>query len=192
MMLPALVIFILLFCRLSLAAVPTNAALIELEGTVVVSRSGSPAWDAAYTNQMLFPGDRLRTLERSRAVVRLSDFSLLRLSELTHIQIPAPTSRRSGFHLLRGLLYFFHRDKLGVMPVTTPTAYAVVLGTEFTVVVEEDGSTRLTLLEGSVEMTNQFGSVTLKTGEAAEAGPALAPRKTPSLPAINAIQWVIY
>lgn len=193
MMLPALVIFVLLLGRLCAGTgEASSAALIEFEGGVVVSRSGSPAWDAGYTNQALFPGDRLRTLERSRAVVRLSDLSLLRLAELTHIQIPPPSSRRSGFHLLRGLLYFFHRDKPGVMPVTTPTAYAVVLGTEFTVAVEQDGSTRLTLIEGSVEMTNQFGGVTLNSGEAAQAGPASAPRKTPSLSAINAIQWVLY
>jgi hypothetical protein len=83
-----------------------NATLIEIEGRAVVSRSGSVAWDPAYTNQVLFPGDRLRTLERSRAVVRLSDLSLLRLSELSHIQIPDTTARRGGFNLLRGLIYF--------------------------------------------------------------------------------------
>src|SRR5687768_7809266 len=173
----------------SAPAEPSPAVLIELEGGAVISRTGSAAWDRAYTNQMLFPGDRLRTLERSRAVVRLSDLSLLRLAELSHIQIPEATSRRGGFNLLRGLLYYFHRDRPGVMPVTTPTAYAVVLGTEFTVAVDEDGSTRLTLIEGSVEMTNQFGGVTLKNGETAQAGPASAPMKTPSLPAMNAIQW---
>jgi tetratricopeptide (TPR) repeat protein len=170
----------------------TNALLIEMEGRVVVSRSGSVAWDPAYTNQALFPGDRLRTMERSRAVVRLSDLSLLRLSELSHIQIPDTTTRRGGFHLLRGLIYFFHRDKPGVMPVTTPTAYAVVLGTEFTVEVTEDGSTRLTLFEGTIDVTNQFGRVALKGGEGAHAGPASAPARTPHLQGLQPIQWVLY
>ena len=110
-----------------MAEVTTNVLLVELEGKAVIARRGSAAWDPAYTNQMLFPGDRLRTLERSRAVVRLSDLSLLRLSELTHIQIPEATTRRGGFNLIRGLLYFFLRDKPGVMPVTTPTACAVVV-----------------------------------------------------------------
>ena len=182
----------LLFCRLCAGATTTNVVLIELEGGAVVSRVGSAAWDPAYTNQMLFPGDRLRTLERSRAVVRLSDLSLLRLSELTHIQIPTATSRRGGFNLLRGLLYFFHRDKPGVMPVTTPTAYAVVLGTEFTVAVAEDGSTRLDLIEGAVEMTNQFGGITLNSGDAAQTMLGSPPVKPPALPAINTIQWVLY
>src|SRR5688572_10032272 len=170
----------------------TNAMVIEIEGRVVVSRSGSVAWDPAHTNQLLFPGDRLRTMERSRAVVRLSDLSLLRLSELSHIQIPEPTARRGGFNLLRGLIYFFHRDKLGVMPVTTPAAYAVVLGTEFTVEVTDDGTTRLTLFEGTIDMTNRFGRVALKSGESAQAGPASAPVRTPRLEAFQPIQWVLY
>src|SRR5437867_10614740 len=135
-----LLIFALLCQTCAGADLANNAVLIELEGRAVLSRTGSAAWDPAYTNQVLFSGDRLRTLDRSRAVVRLSDLSLLRLSELTHIQIAGATSRRGGFNLQRGLLYFFHRDKPGVMPVTTPTAYAVVLGTEFTVAVAEDGS----------------------------------------------------
>jgi tetratricopeptide (TPR) repeat protein len=93
---------------------------------------------------------------------------------------------------LRGLIYFFHRDKPGVMPVTTPTAYAVVLGTEFTVEVTEDGSTRLTLFEGTIDMTNRLGRVALKSGESAQADPVSAPVKTPRLEGLQPIQWVLY
>ena len=170
----------------------TNAMLVELEGRVVLSRKGSLDWGPAQAEQVLFPGDRLRTLERSRAVVRLSDLSLLRLSELSHIQLPEATSRRGGFNLLRGVLYFFHRDKPGVMPVTTPTAYAVVLGTEFTVEVSEEGDTRLSLIEGTVQMTNDAGGLTLASGETALATVGSAPIRTPSLTAMNVIQWVLH
>jgi len=170
----------------------TNAVLLEIEGKVVISRAGTPAWDPAHTNQVLFPGDRLRTLERSRVVVRLSDLSLLRLSELTHIQIPPPTNRRGGFNLQRGVLYYFHRDKPGVMPVTTPSAYAVVLGTEFTLAVAEDGTTRLDLIEGTVGISNQLGGLELTSGESATAAPAMPPHKSPALNATAAIQWVLH
>lgn len=178
------------FCAVGVEA--TNAVLLEIEGRAVISRAGSASWVAGHTNQVLFPGDRLRTLERSRAVVRLSDLSLLRLAELSHIQIPAATSRRGGFNLQRGLLYYFHRDQPGVMPVTTPTAYAVVLGTEFTVAVSEDGSTRLTLIEGTVEMSNEFGALTLRSGQAGSAGPGAAPVAMPAVNTARAIQWVLY
>src|SRR5688572_20108364 len=55
-----------------------DAVLVELEGTVEVSRAGSPLWDPARMNQPLLPGDRVRTGDRSRAVVRLLDKTVLR------------------------------------------------------------------------------------------------------------------
>jgi tetratricopeptide (TPR) repeat protein len=178
--------------RQCMAAEVTEAVLLEIEGNVMVSRSGASTWGPAYTNQALFPGDRMRTLERSRAVIRLSDLSLLRLSELTHIQLPEPTNRRGGIHLQRGLFYYFHRDKPGVMPVTTPTAYAVVLGTEFTVEVTDDDSTRLNLIEGVVGVTNEVGGIEIRTGEAASVNAGSAPTRAPALNAQGAIQWVLY
>src|SRR5436190_5083051 len=71
--------------------VPTTApyAIIELEGTVEVSRAGSPLWDPARVDQPLLPGDRVRTGDRSRAVVRLSDRTLIRKGPRTLIEIPA-------------------------------------------------------------------------------------------------------
>jgi tetratricopeptide (TPR) repeat protein len=171
------------------SAATTNAVLLELEGQVQVARADSQAWQSASTNQVLRPRDQVRTLERSRAVVRLSNLSTVRLGPLSMVRIP---EERSGISLLRGLLYYFHRDKPGAFPVQMPSAYAVILGTEFTVEVAENGTTRLTLIDGSVEMTNQFGRVTLTNGEAALAEPNAAPRKTPAVEAVNVIQWVLY
>ena len=171
------------------AAQKTNAVLVELEGQVTVSRNDSQAWDPAYTNQVLFPGDRIRTMDRSRAVVQLSDLSTLRLGSQSFVVIP---EERSGLNLLRGFLYYFHRDKPGTLPVQTPSAYAVILGTEFTLEVDDNGATRLTLIDGKVEMTNQFGGVSLTSGEAATAQPNAAPVKVPALEAANVIQWVLY
>src|SRR6266581_8433437 len=53
------------------------ALIVEIEGTVEISRAGSPLWDVARLNQPLLPGDRVRTGDRSRAVVRLSDKTVL-------------------------------------------------------------------------------------------------------------------
>src|SRR5436853_7846336 len=50
----------------------SQPAILELEGTVQVSRGGTMVWDPAYTNQLLQVSDWVRTGERSRAVVRLS------------------------------------------------------------------------------------------------------------------------
>ncbi len=123
------------------AARPTKGrtSVVEIEGTVQVSRAGSNSWEPAQTNQWLQASDRLRTGERSRAVIRLSDLTTKRLGEQTIIQIPPASPRGAGFNLLKGLLYYFHRDKPGVFPVQTPSAYAVVLGTEFAISVADNG-----------------------------------------------------
>jgi len=139
------------------SAQPTNAVILELEGQAEVARAGSTAWRVAQAGQVLFPGDQFRIGERSRAVVRLSDLSHLRLGHGAYIQIPQASPRRSGIRLLRGLLYFFHRDRRGEFPVHTPSLSAGILGTEFAISVTAQGATRLQLIDGELEMSNAFG-----------------------------------
>ena len=105
----------------------TNAAVIEVEGTVDWARAGTFDWSTAVTNQRLSPGDRLRTGERSRAVVRFSPLATLRMGELGLIEVPKPEAEDSGFSFRRGLFYFFHRDNLrlpatGLFATDQPTS----------------------------------------------------------------------
>ncbi len=167
----------------------TNPVIVlEWEGRVEVSPAGSDRWLPAQTNQFLQAGDRLRTDARSRATVRLSDLTTYRMGELSVLQI-AP--KRNGFQLFRGILYFFHRDKPDEFEIRTPTAYAVIRGTEFNIRVAEDETTTLSLLDGEVEMTNRFGQLTLGTGQSAATAPGQAPAAL-RLQAINVIQWCLY
>src|SRR5438105_11435135 len=169
----------------------TNATVLEMEGTVEIAKWRTAAWERAETNRMLLPGDRLRTGERSRAVLRLSNLSTLRLGEFSLIEIPGP-EETGGFNFRRGLFYFFHRDKPATLPVRTPAMVAVIRGTEFNLVVEENGRTTLSLLEGAVEMSNQVGQITLNSGVEGSAEPGQAPRKTAVVNAVNIIQWALY
>ena len=166
--------------------------LLELEGQVEVSRAGAPVWVAAHSNQVLLPGDQLRVLGRSRAVIRWSDLTLSRLEESSFIQIPDPAKRRPIINLLRGALYFFHRDKPGVFPIGTPTMSAVIRGTEFNLEVAEDGTSTVSLFDGEVVMTNEFGQLSLSSGEAGIAPPGRAPARTAVIEAQNVIQWCLY
>ena len=167
---------------------PAAAAVLEWEGRVEVSLADENRWTAVQTNQVLRAGDRLRTGERSRATVRLSDLSTYRLGALSLLQI-APKS--NGFTLLRGLLYFFHRDKPGEYEIRTPTAYAVIRGTEFNLEVADDQTTILSLLDGVVELTNAGGGLKLVSGQAAVAAPGQPPTLA-ILQAVNVIQWCLY
>src|SRR6185503_20956806 len=95
------------------AAAQTNAPtpvltkqviVIEMEGIVEVMRAGASNWDTVDTNHnVLHAGDRLRTGERSRAVVRLSTLTPFRLGERSVLQVPE-LEKRTILEMLKGAL----------------------------------------------------------------------------------------
>src|SRR5256885_7270230 len=172
----------------------TNITILMIEGSAEIMRSGASVWDDAHTGQNLYPGDRIRTGERSRITLRWSDQSIVHVNELSDLQIQpvSPTTKKSGFSLWQGMLYFFHRDKPADLQVNTRTASAAVRGTEFNLDAEENGRTILTLLDGTVELSNNRGQVSLQSGDQGIAEPGQAPRKTAVINTINVIQWALY
>jgi tetratricopeptide (TPR) repeat protein len=182
----------------NLAAAPgpvSVAVVVQTQGQVEIARAGAVVWDEAHTNQLLYPDDQLRTAEAARATIRMSDQSLVRVGELSHVRMPPAARERSAFELLRGLIYFFHRDRPGDYEIRTRTVSAIVRGTEFSVQFgEADGTTLLSLFDGAVEMTNEFGGLALQSGQQAIAEPGKAPRLT-SLVTVQdprLIQWCLY
>src|SRR6266705_4772478 len=85
---PALVFIALLTAPIN-AQTPggQSATLLTKEGKVEFALKGTLQWNPAQTNQSLKFGDQVRTGLRSRATIRMSDLSVLRLNELTTIEI---------------------------------------------------------------------------------------------------------
>lgn len=178
--------------RIAAAPAITNAVVVEMEGAVEVARGVGALWQRAQTNQVLLPGDRLRTGEKSRAVVRFTALDTVRLGEFSTIAIPGAEQKESGFSLMRGILYFLHRDKPSSQPVRTPSGLAVIRGTEFVIAVAENGRSEVSVLDGKVELSNASGQLALVTGDAGAMEIGQAPRRTPALNAANVIQWALY
>ena len=169
------------------------AVIVSIEGKVEVSRAGQATWQAAQTNMLLQVGDRIRTGIRSRAMVRLSNQSVMRINELTVIMLPAPPAgARNSIELQNGSTYLFSRDPANQTQFRTPVASGAIRGTEFHLAVGPDGATDLALLDGEVDLGNQFGQVVLKSGEQGTVKPGQAPAKTALVEAINIIQWCLY
>src|SRR5262245_15244470 len=101
-----------------------KSLLLSVEGRVEVARSGSLQWAPGAANQELMVGDRVRTGLKSRATLRLSDLSVLRLNQLTVLEIrpPQSTGEKAGLDLKGGSTYFFNRDRPGSTGFQTPTA----------------------------------------------------------------------
>jgi tetratricopeptide (TPR) repeat protein len=178
------------------AQTPENtvgAALLSKENIVDVASSGG-SWTSATVGQPLVAHDRLRTGEDSRAAVRMTDLSVLRIDELTTIEITPPTtaSDKPSLNVDKGAAYFFSREKSREMKVETPAANGAMRGTEFVVAVAANGSTTVTMLDGEVELSNAQGSLVVSTGEQAKVDVGGAPRKTAVLEAINSVQWCLY
>ena len=170
-----------------------GAALIEKENLVEVELRGTP-WKSANLGAQLNVADRLRTGELSRAAIRFTDLSVLRVDELTNLQIvpPANPSAQRELEVERGGAYFFSRQKGNELQIRTPSANGALRGTEIAVRVGAGGQTTMTVYEGEVEMANPQGTLLLKSGEQGEAEIGKPPRKTAVIDAKNIIQWCLY
>ncbi|MEI6872208.1 MAG: FecR domain-containing protein, partial [Verrucomicrobiota bacterium] len=171
----------------------SDATLIEKENLVEIGLRGTP-WKSANLGAQLNVADRLRTGELSRAAIRFTDLSVLRIDELTNLQIvpPANPSAQQELEVEHGGAYFFSRQKGNELQIRTPSANGALRGTEFAVRVGTGGHTTMTVYEGEVEMANPHGTLLLKSGEQGEAEIGKPPRKTAVIDARNIIQWCLY
>ena len=177
-------------------ATANEIRILEIQGVVEIMPVGAKNWLLTPTNQVLHPGDKLRTGDNSRTTVRWTDQSVVPFGPLTELEILAPETpdSLSGLHLLRGIAFFFHRDKPGRIRVLTHGANASVEGTEF--VIEAAGTegeqSRLSVIDGKVRWENAQGTIVLTNNQQAEIEPGQAPRQTAGLVANNLLQWCFY
>ena len=173
----------------------------ESESAVVLSRENqvdsvrlSAAWRPVTVGQHLIWHDRIRTGEDSRAALRMSDSSIMRIDEFFEGEIlPSATAgTKPTLDVKQGTGYFFSREKSREINIKTPAANGAIRGTEFLVTVAANGHTAITMFDGEVEMSNAQGSVIVRSGERAEADPGQKPTKTAVIMTINLIQWCLY
>lgn len=159
-----------------------------------VALAGTDRWAEARTNQTLRVGDQIRTGFRSRATVRLSDLTVKKMDQLTTLQIQPPrtANNKPVLDLKSGATYFLGRDKPTETEFRTPQTSGAILGTEFALVVTEDGRTEITMLDGTVRLFNDQGELEVTRGEQGTVRQGQAPTKAPVIDAIRIIQWSLY
>ncbi len=184
----------MLFAQTPVSKPKAESQLLTVEGTVQVMPVGGTGWVMGQTNLPLHIGDRLRTGARSRATVRLSDLTVLRVNELTTLQIRAPQQpgKQSMLDLSSGSAYFLSREKPAEQEFRTPLTSGAIRGTEFNIAVADDGRTVVTLIDGQVSLSNTLGQVDMGSGEQGIVDPGKPPVKTAMIEAINIIQWCLY
>jgi len=149
------------------AKVKGAAALASLVGDVQV-QSGSGAWQAAQEGAVLAPGDSVRTAAGSKARLVLEDGSLLVVGELSVFSLKSldadygASRSTSDFTLSSGAVRVVVEKKLtagSAFSIETPTAVAGVRGTDFSVELNDEEITTVTVFEGQVEVGNILQSI---------------------------------
>lgn len=192
-----LVVCGLLTSLISLAA-QTNTApdalLLTTEGKVEWQGIGRADWAPAVTNQAFQAREKIRTGLRSRATARLANQTVVRMNQLTTVEIqpPAQNNQRSLIDFKEGAAFFYNRESGAQNSFRTPTASGAIRGTEFHLAVDALGNTVLTMLDGEVDLSNELGEVKLLSGEQGVVEAGKPPRKTAVLNAVNIIQWALY
>src|SRR2546423_8370086 len=172
--------------------------IVAVTADVEGSAKGGTDWIFTQTGQVLKPGYRLRTGTNSHVVLRWPDDSTVRFGELTEVEIlpPRAQSAESGLHLFSGIFSFFHPRKRSDLYTITRGSVAGIKGTEFVMRVDTVNnveSTTLYVIDGSVELTNEFGAVSVNNGQQAVANVGQAPELlTAGFNANNILQWCFY
>jgi tetratricopeptide (TPR) repeat protein len=179
---------------LTFAATPCDPWIAKMEsvqGNVEVRRAGQTQWQPARLNDTYCPGDRIQVGERSRADIYLASQSVLRLNQSTTITLGGVREERTSLiELVRGALYFFSRLPRN-LEFATAFVNAGVEGTEGLITVDA-GRATVSIFEGKVLASNQFGQFSLTSGQSAVAEQGKAPVLTVVVRPRDAVQWAFY
>lgn len=174
------VVLLLVFCTSTVAhADATSGTLVARQGDVRVMLPGA-AEAAAQEGQALPPGTHVRTGVGGSAEVRFADGSVLKMESDSQLQLSAVNRAAKK----TAIVMFFGRIWSKVMraggdattfDIKTPNATCGVRGTEFTTMVANDGSARVSVQDGQVVVAGDASSAQvgpLQQVEASDGGVA--------------------
>jgi hypothetical protein len=152
----------------ALSAGQPVGSVIAVSGKVSLFSSGADKSKDIRLGQPLYAGDRLKTGANGRAGLVLSDGTQLKVNYNTDITLrdkdtKGKASERGigSIKLSLGELWAKVVKKNSRLEFDTPSAVAAVKGTEPILNVDEAGTLCAKLREGSLELSNSGGSLTL-------------------------------
>ncbi len=183
----------ILIAQLAVTQAADNTATLVSKVNVVDFSKPNGAWSGAEVGQSLATHDRLRTGEDSRAAAKLGDATMLRIDELTTIEIlpPKDASGKATLDVKQGSTYFFSREKSREINFQTPAANGAIRGTEFLLTVTPQHRTLVAMLSGEVELSDSAGRMVLGKGDQGEAEPGQSETKGDIRNAMNSVQWYL-
>ena len=165
-----------------------NAVVVYATGDVQVKRAGLRSYGELKVNDLLYPGDVIKTGARSRAGLVTKGGADIRLNENSDFEM-APGSRvRELIRLGGGQLWTRMLHKMAKINVRTPSAVCAVRGTEADI--EQRGLLTVKVYEGHVDVQNSIGKQTLTAGQMTTvAGANAAPNAPKKMGGQDAGKW---
>ncbi len=140
-------------------------------GVTEIKRHNSDTWVPARNSQSLFEGDELRTHDGGRCELMLERGTrLIRMESNSSLVVPMIPKKVGRWEVIKGRFWILIEELLtGKVEIRTPNAIAGVKGTEFEIIVEEDGTSIFNVIDGVVEVSdiNETKTVTVNAGETA-------------------------
>ncbi|MBI2251183.1 MAG: FecR domain-containing protein [Armatimonadetes bacterium] len=176
--------------------------VVKVTGNVESQKSNETDWKAIWQSRMLKDGDKARTMEESRAKIRLADQSVLTIGSNTIVEMSkfkiTPQSRIAQFKLWAGKIRLKVEEFLGKdskVEVTTPNAVLAARGTDFFVEQEKvskqglGGNTVVIVFDGVVSAQIGAQAVEIPAGQMGTIGAYgvfVAPMPTANVQAVIA------
>lgn len=175
-------------CALARAADPA-AQIVSVEGRGEYREAAQTAWRPAAIRQALFATDFVRTLDVSKMALVFSDRTQLSLAANSTLQIKE-AGGRTVINLNKGKSWTQSKTTPSGLIMETPSALAAIRGTDWEMVVDDDGTSTLSVFSGEVELSNDQGNVRVGPREQARAQKGRAPVKLRLQVSRDRIQWV--
>ncbi|MES2584366.1 MAG: TonB-dependent receptor [Pseudomonadota bacterium] len=177
------------------AAIPAGSAaqIVDLQGAGEQHAANSQQWLAAKPSQLLAGGAFVRTLQASKMALLFADDTQIRLNQNSVLQVKSLATATQPTNLVLSLGRAWAQTKRADgsrLILETPAATAGIRGTDWELDVDASGKTLLTVLSGTVELSNAQGSVTVNSNEAAVAEVGRIPVKIQLSNPRDRIQWV--
>ena len=171
------------FCAPKIAAMAVN-----IVGDVQVKRAGENNFSELKVNDMLYPGDSIKTAAGSRAGLVTKGGAEVRLNENSTFEMSAGGKLREMLNLSVGQLWTRMLHKMAKINVRTPSAVCAIRGTEADI--EQRSLLTVKVYEGHVDVSNSLGKQQLRAGQMTTvAGANAAPEAAKKMAGTDTGNW---
>lgn len=146
------------------------AHLVYSVNRVLYRRKETPAWKSGKLSMELFQGDTVRTLEESKARVKLLNKELLSL-EPNSMAVIKPLDRDGDIELKSGSVFAGRARVVTASALVTPRTK----DTRYAASIEADLTTRVEVFKGAAGVEAQGSKVEVPAGMSTRVSPGLAP-----------------